>query len=174
MNLQADAFSQSRKVLVQIVVLLVALLALLLFAVLFAPGSDSQASHPFWVFGIGLSLFVIICAFGWLYWRSPKVLVVGEDGIDLPLTFKRPLRWDEIHRIRRVQTRGGLYSTRDWLIIDPSPGVLAPLRLPVWRRLELALQSCHGVRIPLHGLEEDPEKVVQSIGRFRPVVLEDA
>lgn len=174
MKTSANAFSQSKKILVQIAVLLVTLLATFLFAVLFGKGFDPQSSHLYWALGIGLPLLGIISAFGWLFWRNPKVLVVSEDGINIPLTFKRPLRWDEIHRIRRVKMRGGLYARRDWLIIDPSPGVLAPLRLPVWRRLELALQSRHGVRIPLDGLEEDPESVVRSIERFRPVVLENS
>ena len=174
MKPSTDAFSQSKRILAQIIVLLAVLLALFVFAALFGPGFEPGSSDLYWGIGIGVSLFAIVCTFGWLYWRNPKVLVVSEDGIDIPMTFKRPLRWDEIHRVRRVQVRGSFFSRRDWLIIDPSPGVLAPLRLPVWRRLELALQSRQGVRIPLHGLEEDPERVVQSIERYRPVILENS
>ena len=92
------------------------------------------------------------------------------SGSEQPGDSGREFEWA---RIRRVQAGVGLYGRRDWLIIDPSPGVLAPLRLPVWRKLELWFQSQHGVRIPLHGLEGDTEAVVRSIERFRPVALED-
>ena len=56
--------------------------------------------------------------------------------------------------------------------VDPSPGVLAPLKLPAPRRLELWFQKQHGVRIPLHALDSDPEDVVRSIERYRPVMVE--
>ena len=68
-----------------------------------------------------------------------------------------------------MRTRRGLYGQRDWLIVEPSPGVLAPLRLPTWRRLELWFQKYHGVRVPLHGLEANPDEVVRSVELYRPV-----
>jgi len=167
--LAADTYYHSKKNLVWIIVLLAALLGIFVFAVLFGPGFDPDSNDPYWALLVGPSLLAIVAAFGWVLWRNPRALVISESGIDIPLTFKRPLRWEEIHRIRRVQMRSGLYGRRDWLIVEPSPGVLAPLRLPTWRRLELWLQKQHGVRIPLHGLEADPDKVVRSVERFRPV-----
>lgn len=160
--------------LVRVTVLLTILFVVFLFAVLTGPGFDPDSSHAAWAWIIGLSLLAIIAGFVGILARNPKALVVGEAGIDIPLAFKRPLRWDDIHRIRRVQTNSGLYGRRDWLIVDPSPGVLAPLRLPVWRKLELWFQSQYGLRIPLHGLDGDADSVVRSIERFRPVALEDA
>ncbi|NNK79088.1 MAG: hypothetical protein HKP40_10290 [Litoreibacter sp.] len=71
--------------------------------------------------------------------------------------------------IRRARIKGGIYGPRDWLIIDPSPGVLPPLRLPLWRNLELRWQKLYGVRIPLHGLDAESEAIVRSVERFRPV-----
>ena len=157
---------------VWVICLLTAIFVIFLFAVLVGPGYDPDSNHPYWALLIGLSLAAIIISFVWVLWRNPSALVIDKNGIDIRLAFKQPLPWEDIHRIRRVPTRGGLYGRRDWLIIDPLPGVLAPLRLPVWRRLELWFQSRHGVRIPLHGLEGDPDEIVRSIQRFRPVVLE--
>jgi hypothetical protein len=68
--------------------------------------------------------------------------------------------------------RGALFGRRDWLIVEPLPGVLAPLRLPTSRRLEFWLQKQQGVRIPIHGLEGDADEIVRSVERFRPVKAE--
>ena len=167
-----DSFRHSRKNLLLIIVLLGLLLCAFGVAVVFGPGFDERPSNRFWAWGLGLLLAAVIAAFGYLLWRNPSALVIGESGIFIPMAFRRPLRWDEIHKIRRFQTRRLLHGASDWLIIDLSPGLLAPLRLPLWRRLELWYQNKQGVRIALHGLEADPEAVQRSIERFRPVVLE--
>jgi len=167
-------YHHSKKNLVWIIGLLTALLGVFGFAVLFGAGFDPNSSDFLWAVVVGLSLLVSIAAFGWILWKNPRAVVVGDIGIYIPLAFKRPLRWDEIHRIRRIQLRGAIYGRRDWLIVEPSPGILAPLRMPTWHRLELWLQKQHGVRIPLHGLEGDADVVVRSIERFRPVTIEDA
>lgn len=167
-----DTYHHRKKNLVQIIILLAALLGVFVFAVLFGPGFDPGSSDPYWALILGLSLLGIIAAFVWVLWRNPRALVISESGIDIPLTFRRPLRWDEIHRIQRTQARGSLYGNREWLVVVLPPDVLAPLRLPVWRRLELWLQKQQDVRIPLHGLEADPDEVVRSVERFRPVEVE--
>ncbi len=172
MTMTTENFCHSRKNLLQIIVLLGFLLGVFVVAAVFGAGFDKRSGDLFWAWGLGLLLSAIIAAFGYLLWRNPCALVVDERGIYIPMTFKRPLRWDEIHRIRRLRTRRRLHGQSDWLIMDLSPGLLAPLRLPVWRRLELWLQKTQGVRIPLHGLEADPEDVVRSVERFRPVVTE--
>ena len=66
-----------------------------------------------------------------------------------------------------------VYGQRDWLIVEPLPGVLAPLKWPVWRKAELWLQRQQGVRIPLHGLEGDAEAIVAAVERYRPVLRGD-
>lgn len=173
MTLAADTYYHRKTNIVWVIVLLAILFGLFLIAMLF--GDPSKTGAGVRVLGMiaGFSLPAIIAAFGWVLWRKPRALVVSEAGIDIPFAFKRPLRWDEIHRIRRVREGARMLGKRDWLIVDPLPGVLAPLRLPVWRRLELWFQSRHGVRIPLHGLEGDPETIVRSVERFRPVRLDD-
>ena len=165
----AHTYHHSKKNLVWIIVLLTALLGMFAFAALFGEGFDHDSSDPFWAMVVGFSLFACIAGFGWVLWRNPRALVLSDVGIDIPLAFKRPLRWDEIHRIRRVRMRGALFGRRDWLIVEPLPGVLAPLRLPTSRRLEFWLQKQQGVRIPIHGLEGDADEIVRSVERFRPV-----
>lgn len=171
--MRADTYHHRRANIVWIITLLSALFAVFAVAALFGPGFDASSGDLAWALILGTALAAIIAGFAWLLWRNPRVLVVSETGIDLPLTFRRPLRWDEIHRIRRLRGGRGLYGRHDWLIVEPLPGVLAPLRLPTWPRLELWLQRHHGVRIPLHGLEADPEAVVRSVARFRPVADEE-
>lgn len=168
----ADTFHHGKANLVWIIVLLSALLAVFVIAVLFGSGFDPGTYDLYWAVFAGLTLCAAIAAVGWVLWRNPRALVISADGIDIPLTFKRPLRWEEIDSVRRTRSRKGLYGRREWLIIEPSPGVLAPHRLPTWRRLELLLQSKHGVRIPLHGLQADPDEVVRSVERFQPVAAE--
>lgn len=172
MSLSTDTFYHRRRNLVSIILLLVIMLVVFLFAIFAGPGSDPASSHPTLALVAGVSLAALAAVFAWVLWHNPKALVIDEKGIDIPFAFGRPLPWKDIHRIRRVAVRGVPYGRRDWLIIDPSPGVLAPLRLPLWRRLELWFQARHGIRIPLHGLEGDPEEVVRSIERFRPVVVD--
>ena len=152
-----------------VIVLLVVVLVLLILGVVAGPGFDAASNDPLWAALTGLFLAGIIAALVWVLWSKPRALVIGDDGLHIPLAFSRPLHWDEIHRVRRVRSRGGLYGKRDWLIIDPSPGVLAPIRLPTWRRLDLWFQKHHGVRIPLHGLAADPADVVAAIEQYRPV-----
>ena len=126
--------------------------------------ADYAMGAVFTVFLSGL-----IAGPAWVLGRDPVALLIGPEGIELPFAFSRPLGWGGIHRIRRETGGGGIYGTRDWLIVDPSPGVLAPIRLKSWRRLDLWFQGKHGVRIPLHGLEGEPERIVASVERFRPV-----
>ena len=171
-NPTVETFHHGRRHILQVIVLLTALLAVLIIAVLFGPGFDADGRDPLWATISILGLLSIIGGFTWLLRLNPRALEISDEGILIPLAFRRPLRWDEIHRIRRSSIGGGLYGKRDWLIVDPSPGVLAPLRLSAPRRLELWFQKQHGVRIPLHALDGDPEDVVRSIERYRPVMVE--
>jgi hypothetical protein len=172
-NVAEAIYHHRRGPLVTILCLLSGLFGLLVFAGLYGPGFDPGSRDPIWVLVLGVLLLSIIAAFLWLLWRRPVVMSVSGAGIHLPLAFRRPLHWDDIHRIRTLSHSAFPYVRREWLIIDPSPGVLAPIRLPSWRRLDLWFQKQHGVRIPLHGLDADAETIVQSIERYRPVVPED-
>ena len=166
---QTHHFQQRMSLLIQLIVLLGALLALTLVALIFGPGLEPGSWEIIVIPIATLSLAGLLALFVWMLRRRPTVLRVGPAGLELPIVFKGPLPWHDIHRIRLSQEKSSLYGTRLWLIVDPSPGVLAPLRLPVWRSLELKFQKYHGVRIPLHGIEGDPEAIIASIERFRPV-----
>ena len=166
-------FHHRSSVLVTLVCLLSGLLALFVFAAVFGPGFDPGSRDLVWAVLLGSLLLAILVPFLWLMWRRPVVLIVGDAGIHLPFAFTRPLRWDEIHRIVRLPQSKSFYGRRDWLIVDPSPGVLAPIRLKSWRRLDLWFQKHHGVRIPLHGLDVDADKIIRSIERYRPVIGDD-
>ena len=165
---RTDAFHQGERQLVALIGLSGALIALVILAVLVGPGFDPGSNDPLWASLAVLFLAGLIGALVWALRQRPVVLRVGPAGLDLPIAFTRPLPWAEIHRIRRSRSRW-LWERRDWLIVDPLPGVLPDLRLAIWRPLELAFQRRHGIRIPLHGLGAEPDAVVASIERFRPV-----
>lgn len=171
---RVDRYCQRPALLLQVIVLLGGLLLLVCVALLFGPGLDPDSWQIVWVPVVALSLSAVELAFVWMFWKRPTVLCIDRHGIYLPIGFRAPLAWTDIHRIRLLRSKAGLYGTREWIVIDPSPGVLPPLRLPVWRRFELKFQKYHGVRIPLHGLDAAPEDVIASIERFRPVQTEDA
>ena len=156
-------------VVVTLVVLLSGLLGLLIYAALFGPGFEAASSDPVWAVVLIILLCGILLPFFWILWRKPIVMRVGSAGLHLPFAFKRPLRWEDIHRFRLASQGALTYGRRQWLIIDPAPGVLAPIRLKSWQRLDLWFQKHHGVRIPLHGLDSDFDTVIQSIEHYRPV-----
>ncbi len=170
----AESIYQHRRGLpVTILCMLCGLFGLLVLSVLNGPGFDASLRDLIWVLVLGMLLLSIIAAVLWVLWRRPVVMIVSGAGIHLPLAFRRPLHWEEIHRIRSLSRGAFLCGRREWLIIDPSPGVLAPIRLPIWRPLHLWFQKHHGVRIPLHGLDADAETIVKSIQRYHPVFPED-
>ncbi|MDU8943875.1 hypothetical protein [Ovoidimarina sediminis] len=165
-----DRFTHRRRALVSLLCLLAVLLCLVLIAALLGPGFDRGGWDPAIAAVFSLTLLGGILLLAAVIVRNPAVLEISADGLLFPATYRRPLRWDEIHRIRReTGPRHLIYGARDWLVVDPLPGVLAPLRWPVWRKAELWLQSQQGIRIPLHGLEQEAGEVIRSIERFRPV-----
>ena len=162
-------YRHRRKTILSIIAILGMLLSLMLLGATVGPGFDPDTNDRLSLWLFGLILATGIAALCWLLWRNSAALVISEDGLHIPTAFRHPLPWDEVHRIRRVKARRSFHGRTDWLIIDMSPGLLAPLRLHTWRRLDLWFQNRHGIRIPLHGLEADPEDVVHAIEQFRPV-----
>lgn len=125
---------------------------------------DAVAAALALVFLAGLTaLFVLLAR------RRPVQLHVGPDGLRLAPGFRRPLPWRDVHRVRRDGPHRHLAGRRDWLVVDPSPGVLPDYRLPGPRAAELWLMRRSGIRIPLHALDTVPEAVIQSIERYHPV-----
>ena len=167
---RVDVYHQDGRTLLLVAGLDSGLLALVVAGVLFGPGFDPRTGDPVWAALAGLFLAALVGACLWLLRRRPVVLRVGPAGLDLPITFARPLSWADVHRIRRLPAQRRLGGPSQWLVVDPAPGVLPHFRFPVWRALELRLQRRHGVRIPLHALDAAPEAVVASIARFRPVM----
>ena len=163
-------FYHKQSTLVAILVLLSVFLGLLILAVTVGSGFGAGSWNAFVAGVFALLLAGGIAVVARLLIRRPPVLELSDEGLFFPMTYRRPLRWDEVHRIRReTAPRHLVYGARDWLVVDPLPGVLAPLKWPVWRKAELWLQRQQGVRIPLHGLEGDPEDVLRVIEQFRPV-----
>ncbi|MBT8145758.1 MAG: hypothetical protein KJN90_02840 [Gammaproteobacteria bacterium] len=163
-------YHHRRGPIITLVLLLSGLLGLFVFAAFYGSGFEPNSSDPIWALLLGFLLLCLLFAVLWIMWKRPIFMIVSGAGLHLPFAFERPIRWDEIHRIRLVPRVKSLYGNRQWLIVDPSPGVLAPIRLKSWRRLDLWFQKHHGVRIPLHGLDADADSIVQSIEHYRPVI----
>lgn len=147
-----------------------ALLFFVLVAVMYGPGFDPNSSDPVWadlaIVFLGAHLGIAI----WLLRRRPVMLQVGPDGLHVPFGWRRPLAWSDIHRVRRCRRRKLLFEVSQWLEVDPAPGVLPDYKLPGPRRLEAWLISRRSIRIPISKLIADPETVVASVERFRPVI----
>lgn len=167
-----DLFHQRAAPLIQVIALLSLLLGLVAFGVVLGPGFDPDTWQIFWVPLASLTLAGLSAVFAWMLWKRPAILRIDARGVYLPIAFKAPLDWRDIHRIRLLRSKAAFTGARELIVIDPSPGVLAPIRLPVWRRFELKFQKYHGVRIPLHGLDATTDEIVASIERFRPVMVE--
>ena len=166
---RTEAFRHGNRHLLLLIGTLGLLLALVAAAALIGPGFDPGSNDPLWALLAGLFLAGLIGVLGWVLWRRPVAVRIGPEGIDVPLAFRRPFPWARMHRIRRCRSGHRLEGRRDWLIVDPAPGALPDFRWPTWRWLELRAQRWQKIRIPLHALDADPEAVVASVERFRPV-----
>lgn len=153
------------------IAMLALLFLLILASVLFGSGFDPSSNDPLWAGLAGAFLVGLMAALAWLMRTRPVLLRIGMEGIDMPVGFSRPLAWNDIHRIRRLPARQSWPIRREWLVVDPAPGVLPDWRLAGPRRLELWLMPRWGIRIPLHALDAPPDDVIASIERFRPVIV---
>lgn len=166
---QTDAFRHGSRQLILLIAGLALLLALVVAGVLIGPGFEPGSKDPLWASLAGLFLAALIGVFGWVLRRRPVAVTIGPEGIDVPLAFARPFPWARMHRIRRCGSGDRLHGRRDWLIVDPAPGALPDFRWPTWRWAEMQAHRWQKIRIPLHALDADPEEVVASVERFRPV-----
>lgn len=166
---RTDAFRHGGRHLILLIGALAVLLALVVAAALVGPGFDPGSNDPLWALLAGLFLAALIGVIGWVLWRRPVAVRIGPEGIDLPMAFARPFPWARMHRIRRCRSGSRLEGRRDWLIVDPAPGVLPDYRWPTWRWLEMRAHRLQKIRIPLHSLDADPAAVIASVERFRPV-----
>lgn len=157
-------FHHRKRTLKVLILSLVGFILLIAFGVASGSGFDRDSWDPYIALGFVCLLGAGVFFLARLLVRNPAVLEVSDEGLFLPFTHRRPIRWDEVHRIRRETSPHHIvYGRRDWVVIDLLPGILAPLKLPLWRKAELWMQRQQGVRIPLHGLESDPEAVIEAI-----------
>lgn len=134
-------------------------------------GADLSSS-----WGIFTAVFVIVTLAGTLAFfmilarRAPVQMRVGPDGLEMSIGFAAPLAWRDIHRIRYLGETRQMTGKQAWLIADPSPGVLPAYRFMGPKMAEAWLLRNMGIRIPLHMLEAEPETVIRSIERFKPIM----
>jgi len=133
-------------------------------------GADLSSSWGFFtgVFAI-VMLSGVLGLFIFLARRAPVQLRIGPDGLEMPGGFTAPLAWRDIHRIRYLGEIGRLTGKQAWLVVDPSPGVLPAYRFMGPKKAESWLLRRMGIRIPLHMLETEPETVIRSIERYKPI-----
>ncbi len=115
------------------------------------------------ILGSLTALFVVLAR------RSPVQLRIGPEGLDMTIGFAAPLAWRDIHRIRYLGEKSYLTGKQAWLVADPAPGVVPKYRFKGPHKAEAWLLRRMGIRIPLHMLEAEPETVISSIERFKPV-----
>jgi hypothetical protein len=134
-------------------------------------GADLSSSWGIFtgVFAI-VMLSGILALFIYLGRRAPVQLRIGPDGLEMPGGFRAPLAWRDIHRIRYLGESTYMTGKQAWLVADPSPGVLPEYRFMGPKKAEAWLLRRMGIRIPLHMLETEPERVIRSIERFKPIM----
>ncbi len=145
------------------------LFVLTAFAAVVGPGFDPKSRDLLFAVLALLFLGSLLGVMVYLMLRPPVMLRIGPDGLYLPVGFRRPMPWNQIHRIRRMPERKYLLQRFDLLVVDPSPGVLPDYRFAGPRRMEKWWLRRVGIRIPLHDLDAKAEVVIASIERFRPV-----
>lgn len=170
---RTDAFRHARRPLVRLVAMLGLLLGLVVLAALAGPGFDAGSNDPVRALLAGAFLAALIGVLGLVIWCRPVAVRIGPEGVDIPLAFARSFPWTHVHRVRRCRSGSRFEGARDWLVVDPAPGTLPDYRWPTSRRLEMLARRWQTIRIPLHALDADPEAVIASVERFRPVREED-
>lgn len=166
---RTDRFRQNRRTLWQIAVLSLVFLGLTVAAVLIGPTFGKGRFDWLGAFAAFVVFGGLLVLSAWMLSRPPVVLTIGPEGIHMPVGWRSPLAWSDIHRIRHLGSSGGIRGRRIWLAVDPAPGVIPDHRLPGPKRLERWYARRAGIRLPLHGLDAPPEAVIASLERFKPV-----
>ncbi|MEK6216603.1 MAG: hypothetical protein N2B03_05220 [Boseongicola sp.] len=133
-------------------------------------GADLSSSWGIFIAVFAIAMLCgILALFIFLGRRAPVQMRVGPEGLDMSLGFKVPLAWRDIHRIRYLGETSFMTGKQAWLVADPSPGVVPTYRFMGPKKAEAWLLRRIGIRIPLHMLEAEPETVIRSIERFKPI-----
>jgi hypothetical protein len=114
------------------------------------------------LFGVGLL---------WMARRRPILLVVGPEGLDLPLAFATPAPWSRVARLTRVRHRIFPLTTLTLLRADLVRGATPDYKrtLLTMPRIDGWLARRAGLSIPIHNLDADEATILASVARFRPV-----
>jgi hypothetical protein len=136
-------------------------------------GQARQDGHAIWLVPSGIILLVTAGCMGWFAAKNPVVLTIGPEGLYHPLAFTIPLPWRDIWRMSCFKSGGRLLGKRAVLQVDLVLGAMIPYKR--WARSVPALDRWLirklGLRVPLQHLDADPETVLSSLERFRPVKI---
>lgn len=140
-------------------------------AAAFDLGNARADSTALWLAAGGAFLLLFGLGLLWLARRRPVLLVVGPDGLNLPLAFASPAPWSQIARLTRVRHRVSLLSTMTLLRAELVPGATPRYKrsLLTMPRIDGWLARRAGLRIPIHNLDADEATILASVARFRPV-----
>ena len=124
-----------------------------------------------WVMLGGLVIILFTLGLAWIAMRRPVLLVVGPDGIDLPVALAESVPWEAIRRIRFRRWRVSLLSSLRMLKVELADGMRLSYKRRLWTmpRVDGWIARRYGLTGPLQNLDADEEVVIASVERFRPV-----
>lgn len=138
---------------------------------LFDVGDARAKGHAFWLVPAGAILIFIGLGLYAIMWRKPALLVIGPDGLFLPIALAKPVVWGQIWRISHSRQRISWFHELSILKVELTPGLEPSYkRSPmVWPLVDGLIARKLGLRIPLQSLDADDTAILASVERFRPV-----
>lgn len=134
-------------------------------------GGAQAIGTAIWLAPAGAFLVLIALGLYWLKWRKPVLLVIGPEGLHLPVALAQPVAWDQIWRMRR--TRRWISWMHELIIlkVELARGLRPHYKrsLMTWPLVDGLVASKFGLRIPLQSLDADVATILASVERFRPV-----
>ena len=169
---RSDAFSYAPGGAVLATLTIIALGAVAVAVVAYDLGGASRRPEAGLMSLGGLVIILFGLGLAWIMWRRPVLLIVGPDGLHLPVAFERPLPWSRIHRIRLTRWRISLFQRLSMLRVDLVQGAQPEYKHRLWLmpRVDAWMARRFGLRVPLQNLDADEDTVLASIERFKPVL----
>lgn len=140
------------------------MLAVLIFALIAGQGENDLIG---WL--CVPAFLLLIGFFARIALKQPTQLKVGPEGLFLPQIHRAPIPWQDIVSVYREPTHRSLVGRLNWLNVRLRDGAVPEFRLPTPKRLAGWYLGKIGVRIPLHGLEEPNEVIIEAIEEHVPV-----
>jgi len=130
-----------------------------------------ETGEAFWLVPAGTILIFVGLGLYAIMWRKPALLVIGPDGLFLPIALAKPIAWGEIWRISHARQRISWFQEMSILKVELTPGLEPSYkRSPiVWPLVDGLIARKLGLRIPLQSLDADDTTILASVERFRPV-----